>query len=401
MSRWRPASWSWIGAGLVGDRHRPCSGRAPRWRARRGLRAPCGISRPISASWRRMDGAARRLAGLCRGAAELARAGRRDPDLRRQRRRRRGRRDARAVARRADPDRQRHDLQSEDEQRAQGPRGGDAVRSWRCATPASPSTPDDAVPCRRRRCPTRSGWCWRSRPARRRRTSRPRSNAPTSTAIRRASCWPPIGSACAVASGGVTLMTTRRLQRIGNWQRLQPLDRRRLFGRCARCASSACRPGWATSCRGCRSAGATGRTVWSRQVRWARDAAAPAGLAAGAVGAGDRLGWRRRVAGAVGLRPQASARCACSGGLILHTVAWLAAEAWFLAGRGLAFGPRACGCGAGARGAGARAHAAGLSGRRIDWRGTDLGGNGAASARGDGAPGDARMNAAIEMRSAT
>ena len=57
---------------------------------------------------------------------------------------------------------------------------------WRCATPASRS-PRASSPRPRRNCRTKSGSCWRSRPASSRKISRPKWSAPTSTAIRRAS----------------------------------------------------------------------------------------------------------------------------------------------------------------------------------------------------------------------
>ena len=57
----------------------------------------------------------------------------------------------------------------------------------------------------------------------------------------------------------------------------------------------------------------------------------------------------------------------------LHTVAWLAAEGWFLAGRGLPFGPRAWAASL-AREAlvPVLAAQAWLGRNRIDWRGTNL-----------------------------
>ena len=145
----------------------------------------------------------------------------------------------------------------------------------------------------------------------------------------------------AVASGGVTLMSHETLQRIGNWRgfnrwiaddysvtrSVRELGLQTRLGDCH--AAPAARP--ARLAGGVVAAGALGAHP-----------AASAGLAARPVGAGDRLG--RLGCGRPGgpLRPQASApdvlarrshRCI--------PYAWLAAEAWFMAGRGLSFGPRA------------------------------------------------------------
>jgi len=176
----------------------------------------------------------------------------------------------------------------------------------------------------------------------------------------------------AVASGGVTLMTYDTLQRIGNW---------RGFNR------------WIADdysvVRSVRDLGLPTRlgeimprlplgvrswsTVWRRQVRWARTRLRlpvwPLVLWEPAIG------WA--ATGAAG-----AAALLCSGvnatmvvvALAIHTGAWLLAEKWFMAGRGLAFGLR------GAAAALVREVLApililnALSGRTIDWRGSDLGG---------------------------
>jgi hypothetical protein len=60
--------------------------------------------------------------------------------------------------------------------------------------------------------------------------------------------------------------------------------------------------------------------------------------------------------------------------LVAHLVAWLAGEKWFMAGRGLAFGwPAAAAALVREMLAPVLALSA-LTGRRIPWRGTDLGG---------------------------
>jgi ceramide glucosyltransferase len=72
-------------------------------------------------------------------------------------------------------------------------------------------------------------------------------------------------------------------------------------------------------------------------------------------------------------------------GLVGHTVAWLAAEKWFMAGRGLAFGLRAAMAALAREALAPVLMLSALSGRSIDWRGTDLGGQW--RTRGDGASG--------------
>ena len=87
----------------------------------------------------------------------------------------------------------------------------------------------------------------------------------------------------------------------------------------------------------------------------------------------------------IGLAAAGFGREALLGGLLLHTVAWLAAEAWFLAGRGLAFGPRAAAAAIVREALAPWLMLRALSGRRIDWRGNDLGGQWRGHSRRDGA----------------
>jgi len=176
----------------------------------------------------------------------------------------------------------------------------------------------------------------------------------------------------AVASGGVTLMSHETLQRIGNWRgfnrwiaddysvtrsvrelglqtRLGPVLLRLPLGR----------RDWAV--------------VWSRQVRWARTRLRlpvwPLVLWEPAIG------WAvSAVAGLVGLAAAGFGAEVLLAGLILHTMAWLAAEAWFLAGRGMAFDRRAAAAAIVREALVPLLMLRALSGRRIDWRGTDLGG---------------------------
>ncbi|WP_428681153.1 glycosyltransferase [Reyranella sp.] len=176
----------------------------------------------------------------------------------------------------------------------------------------------------------------------------------------------------AVASGGVTIMTRDTLQRIGNW---------RGFNRWIADDYSVVRSvrelGLPTSLGAVMPRLPLGErswsTVWRRQVRWARTRLRlpvwPLVLWEPAIG------WA--ATGAAGV-----AALVCSGAngglvvgaLLLHTLAWLLAEKWFMTGRGLPFGMR------GATAALVRELLApvlivsALSGRAIQWRGTDLGG---------------------------
>ena len=103
-----------------------------------------------------MNGAADASAAYVEALQDIGPAGSRDPDLREPRRRWRGRRDPALSARRAHPGRQRHHLQSEDEQCAQGARSG----APSCCCPVRRRHHPrwrDVILAPRRRCPTRSG----------------------------------------------------------------------------------------------------------------------------------------------------------------------------------------------------------------------------------------------------
>ena len=62
-------------------------------------------------------------------------------------------------------------------------------------------------------------------------------------------------------------------------------------------------------------------------------------------------------------------------GIAVHTAAWLAGEKWFMAGRGLAFGPRAALAALLREVLAPALMIAALGRRAIYWRGTDLGGH--------------------------
>lgn len=176
----------------------------------------------------------------------------------------------------------------------------------------------------------------------------------------------------AVASGGVTLMTSDALQRIGNW---------RGFNRWIADDYSVTRSvrelGLQTRLGSVMPPLPLGRravrVVWSRQVRWARTRLRlpvwPLVLWEPAIGWG--------VSGAAGLGGLAAAGFGGGvllAGLIVHTAAWLAAEAWFLQGRHLSFGSRAIVAALVREALAPFLMLRALSGRRIEWRGTDLGG---------------------------
>jgi ceramide glucosyltransferase len=187
----------------------------------------------------------------------------------------------------------------------------------------------------------------------------------------------------AVASGGVTLMAHATLQRIGNW---------RGFNRWIADDYSVTRSvrelGLQTRLGGVMPRLPLGRrdwpVVWSRQVRWARTRLRlpvwPLVLWEPAIG------WAASgVTGLVGLAGAGFGPEVLLAGLVLHTAAWLAAEAWFLAGRGLAFGPRAAAAAIVREALAPLLMLRALSGRRIDWRGTDLGGQWRGHSRGNSA----------------
>jgi ceramide glucosyltransferase len=124
--------------------------------------------------------------------------------------------------------------------------------------------------------------------------------------------------------------------------------------------------------------------VWPRQVRWARTRLRlpvwPLVLWEPAIGG--------LVTGAVAAAALAALGAGLGGvtlGLLFHVACWLGAEKWFMAGRGLSFGPRAAGAALLREALAPVLMVCALAGRRIDWRGTDLGGQWRRR-RGDGMP---------------
>jgi len=185
----------------------------------------------------------------------------------------------------------------------------------------------------------------------------------------------------AVASGGVTLMALDTLQRIGNW---------RGFNRWIADDYSVTRSvrelGLRTRLGGVMPPLPLGRRdageVWQRQVRWARTRLRlpvwPLVLWEPAIG------WAASaVAGLVALASAGVGPAGLMAGLVLHTAAWLAAEKSFATGRGLSFGWRAAAAAVVREALAPFLMLRALSGRRIDWRGTDLGGGWRGRAGGD------------------
>jgi ceramide glucosyltransferase len=186
----------------------------------------------------------------------------------------------------------------------------------------------------------------------------------------------------AVASGGVTLMSHDTLQRIGNW---------RGFNRWIADDYSVTRAvrelGLSTRLGTIMPRLPLGRRewrdVWLRQVRWARTRLRlpvwPLVLWEPAIG-----GALAGVAGAAALVAIGYGAAVVALALLFHIGCWLAAEKWFMAGRGLTFGPRAAVASLLREILAPFLMVRALGGRTIDWRGTDLGGQW--RKRGDGMP---------------
>lgn len=176
----------------------------------------------------------------------------------------------------------------------------------------------------------------------------------------------------AVASGGVTLLPNDVLQRIGNW---------RGFNRWIADDYSVTRSvrelGLETQLGHLMLPMPLGRrdwpTVWRRQVRWARTRLRlpvwPLVLWEPAIGCvlSGALGAAGLVAAGLGVGAIAIA-------ILAHVAAWLAAEKWFLASHGLTFGLRAATAALVREALAPPLMLSALAGRRIYWRGADLGG---------------------------
>lgn len=176
----------------------------------------------------------------------------------------------------------------------------------------------------------------------------------------------------AVASGGVTLLANDTLQRIGNWKGFN-----RWIADDYSVVRSVRELGLATRLGDVSPRLPLGRRAWSavwrRQVRWARTRLRlpvwPLVLWEPAIGwmATGAAGAAALVCAGAGTAPIACA-------VALHTAAWLAAEKWFMTGRGLSFGARAALAALAREALAPVLIVSALAGRSIDWRGTDLGG---------------------------
>ncbi|MGE0578112.1 MAG: glycosyltransferase [Reyranella sp.] len=114
--------------------------------------------------------------------------------------------------------------------------------------------------------------------------------------------------------------------------------------------------------------------VWRRQVRWASTRLNLTWEVRVLALLDPAIGWFiSGVAGATGLAALGWGPAPVALALLAHSVAWFAAEAWFLAAYGLPFGPRAWAASLVREALVPVLLAKAWRGRRrIDWRGTDL-----------------------------
>jgi ceramide glucosyltransferase len=114
--------------------------------------------------------------------------------------------------------------------------------------------------------------------------------------------------------------------------------------------------------------------VWQRQVRWGSTRLKLSPEVRALVLLEPAIGWLASgVALIVALLAAGAAPIWLAPAVVLHTVAWFAAEAWFLAGHRLPFGPRAWAAALAREALVPLLAAQAWRGRnRIDWRGTNL-----------------------------
>jgi ceramide glucosyltransferase len=177
-----------------------------------------------------------------------------------------------------------------------------------------------------------------------------------------------------VASGGVTILTRDVLERIGGHQGfLNYLADDYSVVRMVRD-----RLGQATWLARVMPrlvvGGRRWQDVWRRQVRWGSTRLKLSPEVRALVLLEPAIGWlASALALAVALLAAGVAPIWLAPAVALHTVAWFVAEAWFLAGHGLPFGPRAWAAALAREALVPLLAVQAWRGRnRIDWRGTNL-----------------------------
>jgi ceramide glucosyltransferase len=177
-----------------------------------------------------------------------------------------------------------------------------------------------------------------------------------------------------VASGGITILSRDTLQQIGGHEGFlhyiaDDYSVVRAVRARPRCTT------WLANFMPYLPVGERGwADVWRRQVRWGSTRLNLPLEVKALVLLEPAIGWLvGGVAGVVALLAAGAGPAIVILAVVLHTLAWFAAEAWFLAGYGLPFGPRAW-VAAAVREAlvPLLALQAWLGRHSIDWRGTDL-----------------------------
>jgi ceramide glucosyltransferase len=177
-----------------------------------------------------------------------------------------------------------------------------------------------------------------------------------------------------VASGGVTILTRDVLERIGGHQGfLNYLADDYSVVRMVRDHLS--QTTWlARVMPRLLVGGRRWQDVWQRQVRWGSTRLKLSPEVRALVLLEPAIGWLASgIALIVAMLAAGAAPIWLALAVALHTVAWFAAEAWFLAGHGLPFGPRAWAAALAREALVPLLAAQAWRGRnRIDWRGTNL-----------------------------
>jgi ceramide glucosyltransferase len=178
----------------------------------------------------------------------------------------------------------------------------------------------------------------------------------------------------AVASGGVTILSRDMLQQIGGHEGfLHYIADDYSVVRAVR-GRPDCTTWLANFMPHMPVGGRRWADVWRRQVRWGSTRLNLPIEVKAVVLFEPAIGWLASVvAGVVAVLAAGAGPATAVVAVALHTLAWFAAEAWFLAGYGLPFGPRAW-VAATVREAlvPLLAAQAWLGRHSIDWRGTDL-----------------------------